>query len=201
MELAHILAFNTALLVAIAVPGPSLLYLTRTTLEKGRLAGIYSAMGLAVMAATWTLAAVLGLDALFLLFPWAYTAMKTIGALYLIYLAWGTWKSARQPVGAVQKPSARRAFLGGFLVNAANPKSVFFAAAVLVVIFPESLSTGEKAFIVVNHLAIELVVQPLLAVGLSTPLITRRYLAAKPVLDRIAAVVLGALGARLLADR
>ncbi|MEM7724509.1 MAG: LysE family transporter, partial [Pseudomonadota bacterium] len=73
MDLAHLIAFNLALLAAIASPGPSLLFLIRTTLAEGRAAGLAAAIGLGVMAALWTGAALLGLDALFSLFPWAYT--------------------------------------------------------------------------------------------------------------------------------
>ena len=95
MDAEHLLAFNLALLAAIASPGPALLYALRMTLGGGRAAGIATGCGLAVMAATWTLMALLGLDGLFRLFPWAYTAFKIAGALYLLYVAWTTWRGAR----------------------------------------------------------------------------------------------------------
>ncbi|MEQ9259027.1 MAG: LysE family transporter, partial [Roseovarius sp.] len=182
MELAHLIAFNLALLAAIASPGPSLLFLTRTALVHGRAAGIAAGAGLALMAALWTLAALLGLQGLFTLFPWAYATLKTLGAAYLIWIAIQTWRHARAPIDAAAAPSGRRAFLSGLLVNLGNPKSVFFAAAVLVVIFPASLTGAEKALIFANHLAVELVVQPALAVMLSSAVVSRRYLAAKPLI-------------------
>jgi threonine/homoserine/homoserine lactone efflux protein len=87
------------------------------------------------------------------------------------------------------------------LVNLANPKSVLFAAAVIVVVFPKGLSLTDKAIIVGNHLMIELLFYSALAMLMSTQAISRRYLRLKPVLDRVAAGVLGALGVRLLAER
>ncbi|MEL7013991.1 MAG: LysE family translocator [Pseudomonadota bacterium] len=202
MELAHLLAFNVALLAAIASPGPSLLYLIKTTLTNGRAAGIATGAGLAVMAALWTLAALLGLEGIFSLFPWAYAVMKTLGALYLIWIAIQTWRHARTPiVENAPQSSHERAFLAGILINLANPKSVFFAAAVIVVIFPENLTGAEKSLIFINHLAVELIVQPALAFLLSTGVIRRRYLAAKPIIDRCTAAILGALGVRLLLSR
>lgn len=201
MEPAHLIAFNIALLAAIASPGPSLLFLTRSSMAFGRRAGIATAAGLAVMAALWTLMALLGLQGLFTIFPWAYALLKTLGAAYLLYIAWTTWRGADRPLTDDHAPSNRRMFLQGMLINLGNPKSVIFAAAVLLVIFPPQLSAGDKAVIFLNHLAVELTVQPLLAVLLSTGLVRRRYLAAKPVLDRIAAAVLGALGLRLLLQR
>ena len=201
MELAHLIAFNLALLAAIASPGPSLLFLIRTTLAEGRAAGIAAGLGLGVMAALWTGAALLGLDALFALFPWAYTLVKVIGASYLIWIAVKTWRHAKDPITSGLTPSHGRAFRQGLLVNLANPKSVLFSAAVIVVIFPAGLTTADKALIFANHLAIELVVQTSFALLFSTGLIRQRYLSAKPILDRAAAGLLGALGLRLLTER
>ncbi|MEL7397360.1 MAG: LysE family translocator [Pseudomonadota bacterium] len=202
MEIAHLIAFNVALLAAIASPGPSLLYLIKTTLTQGRAAGIVTGAGLAFMAALWTLAALLGLDGIFSVFPWAYVVLKTLGAFYLIWIAIQTWRHARSPIEqSAPKASHERAFLAGILINLANPKSVFFAAAVIVVIFPADLTGAEKSIIFLNHLAVELVVQPALAFLLSTGVIRTRYLAAKPFIDRCTAAILGALGVRLLLSR
>ncbi|MEX3015145.1 LysE family translocator [Gymnodinialimonas hymeniacidonis] len=201
IEWVHVLAFNATLLAAIASPGPSLPFLTRTAMAEGCTAGLAAAVGLGIMASLWTLAALLGLDALFSLFPWAYTAVKMGGAAYLIWIAFQTWRNARAPLGTAPQVSKGRAFRQGMLVNLANPKSVLFSAAVIVVIFPEGLTTADKALIYLNHLGVELVVQPLLAVALSTAIVRTRYLSAKSIFDRIAAGVLVALGLRLLFER
>lgn len=200
MELTHIIAFNVALLVSMASPGPALLLAIRNTLKDGRAAGIATGIGLGIVASLWTLSALLGLNALFTLFPWAYTAVKTAGALYLMYIAWTTWKGAHAPL-AETRSSERRAFFSGLAVNILNPKSVLFAAAVLVVIFPPDLSLGEKLFITANHLAVEVTVYALLSIALSRAPVRAGYLRAKPVIDRVTAAVLGGLGARLLIER
>lgn len=201
MEWTHIAAFNLTLLAAIAAPGPALLYLTRTSMAHGRRAGIMAALGLAVMAAAWTLAALLGLQVFFDVFPWAQIAMKTTGGAYLIYIAISTWRGANTPLDAAPQVSSHKHFIGGILVNLSNPKSILFASAVIVAIFPLTLSLGEKTIILLNHLAVEVIVQPALAVLLSTMVVRTRYLNAKTTLDRIAATVMGGLGLRLLLDR
>ena len=91
--------------------------------------------------------------------------------------------------------------MSGLLVNAGNPKSMLFAAAVIVVVFPQGLSASEIGLIVANHLALEVVFYSTLAVILSSAPARRKYLSAKPLLDRIAACLLGALGLRLLIER
>lgn len=154
MDFQHIIAFNLALLVAIASPGPALLVALRTNLGSGRASGLAVGCGLGLMAATWTLAAVLGLDWVFRMFPWLYVSVKTAGALYLIYVAVKMWRSARSSID-LKAQKAEHAFFSGILVNLLNPKAVLFAAAVLIVIFPSKLTAFEGAVIVLNHLLIE----------------------------------------------
>ena len=200
MELAHLIAFNLTLLAAILSPGPAMLYFIRTTLASGRMAGLYTVWGLGVMAATWTALAFLGLDAIFAVFPWAFIALKTIGALYLIWIAYQTWAHARAPMGDAPTPPMR-AFWGGMLVNMSNPKSVLFAGAVIMVIFPQGMAFADKSIVVLNHLVIELIVGSALVLAFSTKHVSAGYLRAKPILDRIAASVLGFLGLKLLLSR
>jgi threonine/homoserine/homoserine lactone efflux protein len=87
------------------------------------------------------------------------------------------------------------------LVNLANPKSVLFAAAVLVVIFPAEMSLGARLAVALNHFVLEVAVYAALAIALSTPAARAGYLRLKAWFDRIAAAVLGALGLRLLLER
>ena len=91
--------------------------------------------------------------------------------------------------------------MGGMLINLANPKSIFFAAAVILVIFPPTITATDKAFIFFNHLSVEWIMQPLMAVLLSTAAVRRGYMRLKKVFDRLSAVILGGLGLRLLLDR
>lgn len=200
MEASHILAFNLTLLAAMASPGPAFLLALRNAVAGGVRAGIATGAGLGLVAAGWTGAALLGLNIVFELFPWAYVALKLFGALYLIWIAWGMWRDARTPLGAAP-PASGRAFRSGVLVNLGNPKSVLFAASVLLVIFPPDLSLAEKSLIVLNHLVVEIAVYSALALLLSTRAARDGYARLKPALDRVAALVLGALGLRLLLSR
>ena len=196
----HIAAFNLALLAAVAAPGPALLCFMRDALADGFRAGVTTAFGLALSAACWTLAALLGLHALFSLFPWAYSAMKIGGAIFLLYIAWSTWRGAGAPAKAASGPSGGWRALRAFMINLGNPKSVLFAAAVLLVIFPPSLSAGEKALIVANHLALEMVFYAICAFALTRRAVADRYLRAKRRIDQAAALVMGGLGLRLAAS-
>lgn len=194
------LTFNLVLGAAIVSPGAAFLMAVKTSVSAGRAAGIATGLGLGLAAAGWTLAALLGLKVVFDLFPWTYTALKLAGAAYLIYLAVQTWRGAKRPLGAAPLPR-RRAFLGGLLVNLGNPKSMLFAAAVIVVVFPQGISAAGIALITLNHLVLEWLFYTAVALALSSGPARAAYLRAKPWLDRIAAGLLGALGLRLLLSR
>lgn len=195
-----LLTFNLVLAAALASPGAALLYFMKTCVASGRAAGMATGLGLGCAASLWTLAALLGLEGLFRLFPWAYTVLKLCGAFYLIWLAIQTWCHARDPIAAMTQPKGR-AFFSGLMINAGNPKSVLFAAAVIVVVFPQGLAAPEIALIVANHLLLEICFYGLFALLLSSTPARRGYLGAKPVLDRITATLLGAFGLRLLTER
>ena len=202
MEFTHIIAFNATLLAAILSPGPAMLMSIRASLSGGFRQGFTVGLGLATMAATWTALALLGLDGIFTLFPWAYLTLKIAGALYLIWIAVQTWRNARKPLNPEGTTATQgKSFLSGLSVNLANPKSVLFASAVLLVIFPQDITLADKAFVVLNHLIVEIICYAGFALLLSTPAARDSYLRAKTVMDRIAAGVMGALGVRLLLDR
>ena len=200
MTIEHMIAFNLTLLASIVSPGPAFLVAIRTTLGNGRASGMAVGLGLGIVAAGWTLTALLGLDIVFELFPWVYTTAKVVGALYLIYVAISMWRGAKTPINTEIKP-AKHAFRQGIIINLLNPKSVLFAGAVLVIIFPENLSMTENLIIAGNHLVMELLFYGLLALTMSTSAISSRYMRAKVYLDRIAAGILGALGLRIMLDR
>ncbi len=194
------LAFNAILMAALVSPGAAFLYIVRTSIASGRSAGITTGLGLGTMAAIWTLAALLGLESIFRLFPWTYTALKIGGAIYLIWLAIQTWRHAKSPLGDAPTPKSR-AFFGGMLVNLGNPKSALFAAAVIVVVFPQGLAARDIALIAINHWVLEIVFYTICATALSSDTARRGYLGFKPAFDRVAATLLGAFGLRLMLER
>jgi len=200
MTAAQLLAFNAILIVSILSPGAAFLMAVRSSVAGGRRAGIATGLGLATMASIWTLAALLGMDRLFAVAPWLFGTLKVGGAVYLLYLAVITWRGARTPVAANVRPSGR-AFMDGFLVNLGNPKSMLFAAAVLVVVLPAGLPVWAIATVTLNHFVLEVVFYTACAFVLSAPAARAQYVRIKPFLDRTAAVLLGGFGLKLLLQR
>ena len=173
---------------------------TQTSLSAGRTAGIAAGAGLGLMAAVWTMMALLGLRVIFELFPLLYIGAKIAGTAYLLYIAYRMWRDASVPTRPRINPVGR-AFRQGFLVNLFNPKPVLFAAVVLVTVFPSGISTTDSIVIVINHFLVEIGFYTVLAFCTSTRSVVKRYLRAKTYFDRIAAVILGTLSVRILFGR
>jgi homoserine/homoserine lactone efflux protein len=94
-------------------------------------------LGLQIGLVLVLLVAGAGVGSLLVASETAFLAVKTIGALYLIYLGLSQWRArvSAGPVvaGAVQAqvPPLRKRVLAGFLTNATNPKGILFMVAVL----------------------------------------------------------------------
>ncbi|GAA2393638.1 LysE family translocator [Nonomuraea africana] len=128
--------FCLAALVMALVPGPDLLFITATGLASGPRAGVLAALGMSAGLAVHTTAAAFGLGALLQTFPTAFTVVRILGAVYLVYLAVGSFLAAARKddadparARAEQELSARRVFGRALLTNLANPKVIAFYLA------------------------------------------------------------------------
>jgi len=128
-----LLLFVSAALVLLAIPGPAVFYVTSRSISHGRSAGLVSALGIGVGTLLHVVAATLGLSALLMSSALAFSAVKYLGAAYLIYL--GLQKLLREESIVPSEQSARiqlsRIFGQGIVVNVLNPKTALFFFAFL----------------------------------------------------------------------
>jgi threonine/homoserine/homoserine lactone efflux protein len=106
-------------------PGPNMVYLISRSICQGPRAGLISLGGVALGFVVYMLCAAFGLTALVLAVPYAYEAIRLVGGLYLLWLAWQAVRpGGRSPfaVKALPQDSPRKLFLMGFLTNLLNPK-------------------------------------------------------------------------------
>jgi threonine/homoserine/homoserine lactone efflux protein len=85
-DTSHLTLFITATLVLLAIPGPAVLYIVAQSVEHGRRAGLMAVGGIHVGSLVHVAAATVGLSALLVSSAVAFSAVKFVGALYLIYL-------------------------------------------------------------------------------------------------------------------
>jgi threonine/homoserine/homoserine lactone efflux protein len=132
-SLETLLVFSAAALALIVVPGPAVLYIVAQSIDRGRLAGVVSALGVATGGLVHVTAATIGLSSLLVSSATAFTVVKYAGAAYLI--AMGIWTIARgRDEGTAAVPSERRLrrrYWQGVVVNVLNPKTALFFLAFL----------------------------------------------------------------------
>jgi len=131
--LPHLPVFLLAALILLLTPGPAVLYIVARSLDQGRLAGFVSVLSIEVGNFVHVLAATLGLSAILVSSALAFSIVKYLGAVYLIFLGVRrllTSKAAHQPL-MVQRQSLGRIFRQGVLVAILNPKTALFFFAFL----------------------------------------------------------------------
>ena len=125
--------FVAASLVLLLTPGPAVLYIVARSIDQGRRVGLVSVLGVHVGTLVHVAAAAAGLSAVLAASAVAFTAVKYVGAAYLIYLGVRRLLDARvaRAREAATEPSLTRAFLDGLVVNVLNPKTGLFFLAFL----------------------------------------------------------------------
>lgn len=207
-DLSVLLLFAGAAALLALMPGAGLLYVAGRTLAGGWGHGIASSLGTGLGGMAHVAAGVFGVSALLMASATAFTVLKVVGGLYLIWLGWQTWRHA----GGVEKALNSAAPMGapsrvlrqGFIVEATNPKTAaFFLALIPQFVDPAAGPVGTQ-FAILGSVAIVLNTGAALgAVALASAL--RRTLAGRACaiqrVQRGSGALLALLGASLLFAR
>lgn len=129
-----LLTFAVASIAIIVIPGPSVLFIVGRSIASGRRAGVLSVIGNALGTIPAVLAVAFGVGAIVASSVVAFTAIKILGGLYLVWLGVQAirHRGAGQVDGSVAAPRSTRALLAqGFVVGLTNPKTIAFFVAVL----------------------------------------------------------------------
>ena len=137
------IAFVSASIALLLIPGPTVILVLSYALTQGRQVAVASAAGVALGDLIAMTASLAGLGALVLTSATLFTIIKWVGAIYLIWMGLGMLRSAGKQNGlhVVDAPAlpARRIFRNAATVTALNPKSiVFFIAFVPQFIRPDA---------------------------------------------------------------
>lgn len=125
VSLGTLIAFAFVSLGMVCSPGPNMIYLISRSITQGRIAGVISLLGVILGFVVYMIATMLGLTALFIAIPFAYEAVKWMGAAYLLWLAWNAIRPGAKSVLEPQNLSVdppQKLFLMGFMTNLLNPK-------------------------------------------------------------------------------
>jgi RhtB (resistance to homoserine/threonine) family protein len=204
----HLLVFIGVAAIVIVIPGPDTAVVTKNVLVHGRRTALGTSLGVSAGLSVWTLAAAVGIASVVRASEVAFTVLKLIGALYLVWLGVQALRAA-STAGGVETAShgARPAMgaLGGFrqglFSDLANPKIGIFFTSLL----PQFVDPGRPVLL------------PFLALGAVFVLMTVLWLCAyclvaaraaetlqrprvRATLDRFTGIVLIAIGLRLATE-
>ena len=207
-DLSTLLLFLAAATVIALSPGPGMLYVASRTLAGGRGEGMASTLGTGIGGFVHVLGGALGVSVLLATSATAFTVLKLVGGVYLIWLGIRTFRGAALAVPEASATGSNRALREGIVVEATNPKTAAFFLAFL----PQFVdpAAGPAA----ASVAMQFVVLGAISVGLNTAVdavvvlaamrVRRAVLAAPRVMRRVqqgSGAILVALGLSLLLAR
>lgn len=132
MEFLTIISFIGAAAVVIIMPGPDNLFVLTQSIAKGKNAGIFTTLGLCTGLLIHITAATVGISALLYQSALAFTIIKYAGAVYLLYLAYMSFKDRGSQFNldeSHKQLDAKALYRRGVIMNLLNPKvSLFFLA-------------------------------------------------------------------------
>jgi threonine/homoserine/homoserine lactone efflux protein len=197
----------TALTLGAISPGPSFLFVMRTSVALSRRDGLAAAAGMGIGAAFVSTLALVGVRALIAQVAWLYIGFKLIGGAYLVFLAWRLWRGAASAPAAAPdtetpRPSrgAMRSFLLALATQLSNPKTIVVIGGIFAALLPAHVPLWMYLVIPPIHLAIETSWYSFVAMTLSSSRPRAIYLRARSTIDRAAGCLLGVLGLRLIIE-
>lgn len=145
LELSNLILFIIASVGLTLLPGPDNLFVLSLSAVHGAKTGLPTALGMAFGNFAHTAAVALGLSALIIASPIAFSTIKTLGVTYLLYLAWQSWHnpmhiSSNSSEAGYATQSSFKLFQRGVLMNLLNPKVALFFLA----FFPQFIDQNSE---------------------------------------------------------
>ncbi len=201
-ELQIYLSILAVLLVGIMSPGPSFLWVARTTVATTRSHGVAAAAGMGVGGLFFALLVLLGLHSLLLAMPVLYLSIKMMGGLYLLFLAFQIFKGASKAllvqVSDVAQGSLNRSFSSALAIQLSNPKTLLYYASVFAALLPKGMLMSEILPLAVAIFLVEFSWYAAVAVALSTNGPRQAYLRSKRWIDYCASGLISLIAINLL---
>ncbi len=195
--------FFLAIIIFAITPGPGVFALLSKAMLQGARSCFPMALGMAVSDAIYLVLACYGLATIAENWGGLFTAIRIIGAAYLIYLGWKMWHSSTT-LNKTQNnetfKSQSMVFVQGFLISASNPKVILFYIAFLPTFMDLTILTQQDIIIAVLLCLMGLMIG-LMAIAFSASW-AKNYFKSKRAmlgLNRVAGSIMAAAGVYIAA--
>lgn len=202
-----ILIAYSIFLLGMASPGPNILSIIGTSMHDGRRPGIGLAAGVAVGSLCWALLTVSGLSALLATYAWTLVAIKTVGGVYLLWLAFKAFRSAAAKhelhphAVTIETPGALNYFLRGLTIQMTNPKAALSWIAIVSLGLQPNAPLWVAAAIILGTFVISSTLHVLYALAFSTRTMVRLYGKARRTIQATLGVFFTYAGLKLITSR
>lgn len=188
----------------VMLPGPNFVMTSQQSTSQSRRAGLLCAVGVSSGAAVWATSALLGLGALLSASSNVLRVSRVIGGLVLLWfgvrLMWTSDPTDDTTERPAPEPGAtmRHAYQQGVFTSLSNPKAAVFFGSLFVASLPSDATATDKVLLVTAVFAVSVAWYSCVALVMSTGPVRALYERSGTAIDRIAGVVLIALGLRLV---
>lgn len=199
----NLLLACSAYAIGVASPGPSNLAIMGAAMSAGRRPALMLSFGIISGSLLWGLLAAFGLSALLAAYAGALIALKLMGGLYLLWLAFRSARSALRPYAAFDAAagaagSYRRIYLRGALMHVTNPKAIFVWLSIVSLAVSPGAGMADALWVVCGCIPIGAAIFCGYALAFSTGTARRTYLAVRRGFEAVLALVFGYAGLKLL---
>lgn len=190
-------------LLACMSPGPDFVLVSQQALSRGRAAGVWTALGIALGFGVHIVYSVLGLVTLVAKSALLLTVIKIIGGLYLIYIGYKGLRA--RPAAVVDVRAGQTAseplwqtVWRGFLCNVLNPKAVVYMLSLFTVVLSPQTPMWQLA-VYGGWMTLTIFIWfSAVALMLSVPAVSRRFQRFGHWIDRICGGALALLGIKVM---
>ena len=199
-EPALITGFVIAGLILNITPGADFLYIMSSGLSGGSRIGVAAALGVNLGVVVHILAAAAGLSALLFAHPAAYDLIRICGAAYLAWMAVQVWRRSSTVARARSCPDVRQAARRGFFINVSNPKTALFIFAFIPQFTDPTIGPIWVQILILGAIFLLNGAVFTLCLGVGSGYFAAALGRRVGVLNKISAILLGGLAARLIID-
>ena len=199
-EPALITGFVIAGLILNITPGADFLYIMSSGLSGGSRIGVAAALGVNLGVVVHILAAAAGLSALLFAHPAAYDLIRICGAAYLAWMAVQVWRRSSTVARARSCTGVRQAARRGFFINVSNPKTALFIFAFIPQFTDPTIGPIWVQILILGAIFLLNGAVFTLCLGVGSGYFAAALGRRVGVLNKISAILLGGLAARLIID-
>jgi threonine/homoserine/homoserine lactone efflux protein len=190
MSLEASITFFLVIFIFAITPGPGTFALLSRALVSGAWACLPMTIGIAVSDIVYLILSTFGLATIAENYGGLFTAIRFIGAAYLIYLGWKMWTEKvdtnfeiNQQQGESKTKSWLSGLTQGFLISASNPKVILFYIAFLPTFIDLTVLQG-KDIIILSALTFVALLAGLMLVAITASSV-RNYLKSESAIKKL----------------